>query len=339
MLVKIYRRKPPENSPQFAVVAHDSAWGDERGGERHATWSLVSEADLDRPAKDLPFNADEAKAAILNGGLYTYIHQTLPTPVAVKEAEAIHAFMLTVTLPLLKEAGEGMAVLGTGTLFRQDDRYFVVTADHVLRANAKDPTSAFIDLTEVAFPTRPKDASLFTLGKYTLWHSKPVHADVVVLELHSQETISKLKAGWGFLPFSQAGRFEDHDRFIISGFLEETAYLTGGVLRQSMINLTTDLLHFTPEVKDPTPSDRFLYLERDGVQFDGSEREIGSLCGVSGGPIWGFSMPAAGFWDPSRALQVVAVQSAEMERRWSRVMDWSAVRTILQRIDPPVTGV
>lgn len=338
MLVKIYRRQPPENSPQFAVVAVGTSWGDQRGGERHATWCLVAEADLDNPAADLPFDPEEARTAVSRDGIYQYVHQTLPTPVAASEALAIHAFMLTVTIPLLKEAGEGMAVLGTGTLFRHNDRYFIVTADHILRAKS-DSNSEFIDLKEVAFPSRPKDAQLFTLGEYTLWCSKPVFADVAVLELHSAETIAKLKAGWGFLPFSQAGRFEEHDRFIISGFLEETAYLTGGVLRQSMMNLTTDLLDFTPEVDEPTPSDRFLYLERAGTQFDGSAREIGSLCGVSGGPIWGFSIPSVGFWDPSRALQIVAVQSAEMERNWSRVMDWSAVRAILSRITPPLEDI
>ncbi|HWU13233.1 MAG TPA: hypothetical protein VN157_04400 [Caulobacter sp.] len=337
MLVKIYRRQPPENSPQFAVVEASSRWGDERGGEKHAAWFLVGQDDLDRPEPRRLFDPDAARNDIASDGIHHFIHQALPTPVSAAEKTAIEAFALATTLPLVREVSQGIQILGTGTLFKHEDRYFIVTADHIFRTNEKDPKSPVIDLAEVAVPARPRQASLATLGKIEVWHPKSGLIDVAVVELLEPETIETLKRGWTFLPFSQVGRFDQHDRFIISGFLEEKAHLTDEILHQARLDLTTDLLDFDPEVEEPTPYDRFLYLDKEGIKADGARGPILSLKGMSGGPIWGFSIPSEGFWDPSRALRVVAVQSSELPQKWSRAMDWRAVREVLDLIDPAIS--
>jgi hypothetical protein len=104
--------------------------------------------------------------------------------------------------------------------------------------------------------------------------------DVMVLELKDQVTIAKLKSGWRFLEFGAVGPFPFNARFILSGFPYEGHKWDGENLGQSFLMLSTDPLHYVPDVDFPQPSvDRFFYLERNGQLLDGSTREIPRLGG------------------------------------------------------------
>jgi hypothetical protein len=259
-------------------------------------------------------------------------------PSVLNESQAIHSFILRVTLPLLKESGEVPEILGTATLFRTGDRVFLVTAAHILKEDENDLSSADIDLTSIAFPSGPTNASLHTLGAIEVYRAPPEeNIDVAVLEVKSPEIIEMIEKGWGFLKFDQVAQREEGNRFILSGFLVEGVRWDGRNVGQAMLTLATDPLHYIPDVSHPAPTvDQFYYLQKDGELADGSSRPIPNLKGLSGASIWSYAHSTSPFWDPSKALRVVAVQSTAKRGEWFRGVDWAAVNAILAS---PVVGL
>lgn len=252
------------------------------------------------------------------------------------EEPLVHNFILRVTIPILQDAGECPNVLGTGTLFRIQGRSFIVTAAHILKKDEKDLYSPDIDLTSIAVPTGTLRASLHTLGPFQLFRPHPPsHIDVVVIELLSPDVVAMLEAGWHFLDLSQVASAASAERFILSGFLVDGATFDGKNVGQKMLRLSTDRLHYVPEVDHPEPSvDQFYYLQESGELSDRRMAEIPSLKGMSGASIWSYAEPQEGkLWDVSTALKVVAVQGSAKKRRWFRGADWKAVAAILSSPD------
>lgn len=331
MEAQIYQSSLPRRSALWAVFAKAARWS-ERGGHQNANWTLHSEVDLSAPGRPLPFDPVEARQSITTNGAFTYLDQPPPKRLETWEETLLNSFRLHAIVPLVRERGEGLEILGTGTLFTHEDRYFLVTADHIFRKDKDDNASALIDLRDVAVPSRPGDAVLITLGSHEIYRiAPPVRLDVIVLELRDPETTRTLKANWTFLPFGQVDEPQPGERFVICGFPEEGATLSNDVLRQRFLNLETDFLLADPAVKEPAPGyDLFFYLQREGLLSDGSRRRLGSLVGLSGGSIWAIRPPSeAELWTPSKVCRIIAVQSSEMEETWSRGVHWRAVRQIL----------
>jgi hypothetical protein len=254
-------------------------------------------------------------------------------------------YVVEVTIPLLadnpKLVEQGPIVLGTGTLFEHEGRHFIVTAAHILKVDEKDPTSADIDLTGIVFPSGRTNATLQTLGTFEIHRpAPPSHIDVVVLELKDRENIATLDSGWRFLSFDAVGSFPFNARFVLSGFPLEGASWKDERVGQNFLMLSTDALHYAPEVEFPEPTvDRFFHLETEGVLLDGSKRAIPRLRGLSGASLWAYVEPA-GIWSPQTALKVVAVQNSAKHGEWIRCADWKVVREIFNQpslglISPP----
>lgn len=241
----------------------------------------------------------------------------------------VSQYVLEVTVPLL---ADGPTILGTGTLFTHENRYFIVTAAHILKADQDNPTSADIDLSGIAIPTCRANATLVTLGNFEIFRpDASSHVDVTVFELKTQETIDHLKKGWKFLDFDAVAPLPFNARFILSGFPLEGASWDGERVGQNFLMLSTDPLHYVPAVKFPETSvDRFFLLGKEGTLLDGSIREIPRLQGLSGASLWAYSEPM-GFWSPQAALKVVAVQNSAKHGEWIRCADWDAVRYIFRQ--------
>lgn len=253
------------------------------------------------------------------------------------EEPLVHNFMLRVTIPILLDAGECPDILGTGTLFRIQGRSFIVTAAHILKVDDKDLYSANVDLEAIAVPTGPSRATLHTLGTFDLYRPEPPsHIDVVVIELRTPEVVTMLEAGWHFLDLAQVASAEDAERFVLSGFLVDGARFESNNVGQKMLRLSTDRLHYLPDVAHPEPSvDQFYYLQDTGELPDGTMAQIPSLKGMSGASIWSYAEPREGkVWELSTALKVIAVQGAAKAKHWFRGADWKAVAAILS--DPKV---
>jgi hypothetical protein len=211
-------------------------------------------------------------------------------------------------------------------------RHFIVTAAHILKTDEDDPLSPDIDLTTIAYPTGRSNASLHTLGLFDIHRpSPPSYVDVTVLELKEPQTVMTLTTGWRFLTFDEVAPFPYNARFILSGFPLEGVRWDGQNVGQNFLTLTTDLLHYVPQVRVPEPAtDRFFYLQDEGQLLDGTWRSIPKLQGLSGASLWAYVEPN-GLWSASKALKIVAVQSSYLKGKWMRCTDWEAVRYILRQ--------
>jgi len=275
--------------------------------------------------------------------------------------KAVDAFILKVSLPLLTDASERMAVLGTGTLFHINERYFIVTAAHILKEDPDDFSSPDIDLSAIAYPSRLQDAPssalhpavsnklrpgafkslrpapLNTLGPFEVFRLKmPCKTDVAVLELKSSSTIAVLKEGWGFLTLRNVGAPpDDCTDFILAGYLFEGATFKAEIVTQRVFSLQTNLLDYLPEVEFPEPGiDQFYYLP-ENLEAGNPPQKVTSLNGLSGASIWAYvDFPHNNaLWDASLALRVVGVQSSAKMGHWFRGFDWAAVKSILGNDD------
>ena len=74
------------------------------------------------------------------------------------EAVAIERFTLNVTVPILYDSGDSGQLLATGTLFKVENRSFIITARHIFD-DLPDPT-------RLAYPENPTRGGLFTLGSF-----------------------------------------------------------------------------------------------------------------------------------------------------------------------------
>jgi hypothetical protein len=137
---------------------------------------------------------------------------------------------------------------GHGHAFTNGERYFIVTAAHILKEDEDDPSSVDIDLTAVAYPTGLLNAKPRTLGNFSLHRpGSPSRVDVAILELHDAETIETLKTGWRFLDLDAVAPFPFNARFVVTGFLHEGVKWDGNNVGQRFLKLTTDPLHYVPE--------------------------------------------------------------------------------------------
>lgn len=344
MFAEIYKSTSPRRTTLRAVFKKGASWGEDRNGQVEQDWKLIGEVNLDQPDRKLPFSAAEAAAGVRSDGVFLF--QVVASELEQAQHTLLNNYRLQFTLPILSEPPKSFVLLGTGTLFEHEDRYFIVTADHIFRTGEDDPNSPLIDMTTVGVPVEPRRAGagaaeMVTLGSHHVYRiTLPVLIDVIVVELLDPKTISTLKAGWSFLSFARA---EDvattDDRFVITGFMGQGLRFdtATNVVSQAMLNLETDYLHYTPQVKDPVPQfDLFFYLQADMANVDGTQRTVTTLRGLSGGPIWAVRDIANGkLWMPSKAMKIVAIQSSEFQgqEKWSRGSRWSAIQQILRQPD------
>jgi hypothetical protein len=68
------------------------------------------------------------------------------TGFSATQLQAIEAFLLACTVPLVREEDDKLRLLGTGTVFRLEGQLWLVTASHVIRHKE--------DLKELAVPMK-----------------------------------------------------------------------------------------------------------------------------------------------------------------------------------------
>lgn len=342
VIVQIYKHNSPKRKTFRAAFAKQTTWGPDRADHTAQNWDLIEEVDLAAPGRALPFSPEKAAEILLASGVFLF--QDLTSEMDKYQHDLLNEYRLKFTIPLFYECGEAFHVLGTGTLFQQEDRYFIVTADHIFRFDEKNPESPLIDLASVGVPTDPRPAGagaaeILKLGSHNIYQlPPPTLVDAIVVEIRDPAMIATLKKGWSFLPFSQAEDVgEDDDRFVITGFMFQNIDFNRetNIVSQSFLNLETDYLHFIPAVTAPVPQfDVFFYLQADVANVDGTQRKVTTLKGLSGGPIWAIrDIVQTDLWVPYKAMKIVAIQSAELqsEEKWSRGVRWSAVQQILRQ--------
>jgi hypothetical protein len=249
---------------------------------------------------------------------------------ASNKTVALQQFILSVSLPILIDGEKQPEPWGTGTLFKIEDRHFLVTAAHVV---------SDVDLTKLTFPSGLRNATLQKFGAFEVFRPKsPLTVDVAVVEFKAKETVGLLSDGWSFLGLDSvaaAGCY--HGRFIVGGYPVAIHRFDGEQVQQSMLALTTDLLHYTPDVSDPQPEfDQFFYHAPEGKLLDGTTQKMPRLNGASGASIWvHLGVSSSSLWSPSAATKIVGVQVSASHGRWFRGAERCGPRRDRQDGDGP----
>lgn len=209
-----------------------------------------------------------------------------------------HIGRVMVPIYLDHGTGNGVTVQGTGTLLDGGDRLYLVTAAHVFdRVEANRLSSPAGRTLAPPVPWRsvrvvkPRDSS------------KP--PDVAIVEFLSPETVQALRDTYVPLTLDRVARATPGATFILAGFPEEKATITGNVLDQKPYFYFTTMLPEPPKDAKypPNPTfDLFFSLGRAATRSDGQREQVPRLQGASGCTIW--EIGAAGELWVSTGVQV-----------------------------------
>lgn len=251
------------------------------------------------------------------------------------EAAAIERFTLHVTVPIFLEVGDSGRLLATGTLFKVDDRSFLITARHIF-----DNLS---DLTRLAYPENPIHGGLFTFGSFTVLKPNEEHIDVAAVELKSAETIARLEANWQFLSLQNVAApsaVTGDGAFFVSGYPSSLTKTEFGWTKGKLATAYTQRLPIPPiEARPPVSPDLDLFFDygHEATSVLGEAIKTPELPGVSGASIWELR-PVSGVWTPETATRVVGIQSAYIHSKYIRAKNWWAVAKVFEQADPALAA-
>jgi hypothetical protein len=230
-------------------------------------------------------------------------------------------------VPIYLAQDGGVAVRGTGTLLDGGDRLYLVTASHVL---------------EGCVPSKLSSPGGRTLAPSVPWREVRVvkprdisrSPDAAVVEFLSPETIRALRETYAALTLDQVARAAPGSTFILAGFPDEKATITGNVVDHDPYIYFTTMLAEPPEgAENPNPTfDLFFSLGRAGTRSDGQREQVPRLQGATGCTIW--QIGAGGqLWAPGTVLKAVGMLSSAKHGVWFRATSWLAGIFVLATLD------
>ncbi len=245
------------------------------------------------------------------------------------DREHIQNFIFRVTIPILFDhGGAGIDQVGTGTLFSIADRYFFITAQHVIDE---------FDLRKIAFPETPRGIATHRFGRHAIIGNGGSNIDVAVLELLDDIAIQKLKKGWQCLTPRNLSTIRDLRRYVVAGYPSKLVIKRGNRIGGTLVTIYTDKLYEWPENADPPPDTRFdlfFYYGRSAEDRQGYQAELPRLNGISGSPVWQYE-PEGGAPScaPESVVKVIAIQTGYRYGEYIRATDWRVVAKMLKRAD------
>jgi hypothetical protein len=240
---------------------------------------------------------------------------------------ALEQFMLRSALPILAEVDGDVHARGTGTLFTMRDRYYLVTADHVL----KD-----IDGATLSSPMGRTNATILTWGCVSILNYKSAPAlDVAVVEFNSPEVIAGLSSAYTFLTLDQVGIPSGGPDHWVVGFPEALSASDHATVNQTPMSFLTKLLPSPPKwARDVVPTDLFLAMASEGELDNGARISMPRFQGVSGASIWEISHgDEPGLWTPGKAAKVIGVQTSARHGEYIRATRWDAVLPLIYGLE------
>jgi hypothetical protein len=225
---------------------------------------------------------------------------------------------------------------GTGTLFEFNERYFIITAAHVI-------SPIEIKKEFVGIPIKQNMGEVFVLGNCKFYYPSDEmikdKIDIAVVEL-SAELSKHLKVNYRFLSYENIELNHISKHVYVSGFpkgydiLDIQSSRMIGVpfrFRSNLRNATQeeegdcdqniDLLVDYPE---------YYYLKGDESRKEKAEEE---LKGISGCPVWTWKDKLDDLWAPEKVLKVIGVQTAVHPGRWIKATNFQYVLAAFKNID------
>ncbi|MCA8043593.1 hypothetical protein [Burkholderia seminalis] len=247
------------------------------------------------------------------------------------ESAAIEKFALSVTVPIFLEMGDWGGLLATGTLFKIDERAFLITARHIF-----DDVQ---DASKLAYPENPLRGGLYTFGSINILKPTEEHIDVAAIELLSPETVQRLNANWKFLGLANvasASMTTSDGSCFVSGYPESLTQNVQGWTKGKFVTAYTQRFHdVPPEARLPVIPDLDLFFDYsdEGTSITGETVQTPELPGVSGASIWELVSSTSSVWSPEAVTRVVGIQSAYVHSKYIRAKSWWAVAKVLEQAD------
>lgn len=234
--------------------------------------------------------------------------------------EIVGQFMRTRTIPLVWKADGLTSSVGTGTLFRIDDRHFIVTARHLF--DTYDPE-------KIAYQgRRDETTALFTIGISRVVKPITPIPDAAVIEILEDVTRIRLSTGWAFLTLDNVAPPSADGLFALMGYPEFTIHSELWAPPKGIVYSTSRIVHPAREAPDVNP-ETDLFFEYGTMAVAGNQEvEAPELQGTSGGSVWEYVDLDGGIWAPEKVVRVVGVQSARL-----RAVSWGVVASILGQMD------
>jgi hypothetical protein len=243
---------------------------------------------------------------------------------------AVEQFMRRVTVPILCSVLSELDHIGTGTIFKIDDRYFLITAAHIFDN---------VILEDVVIPRNPiASPKLQTLGIFDIHRADNENIDIAILELKEESTIEHIKLGWHALTLNNTAPASKEGTFLICGYPSVRMKVAPGSLGGSLLTAYTERLPTAPKFAEPPVDDRldmFFAYEAEAKDINGNTLASPHLRGVSGSSIWEYQHGQdQNFWTPESWLRVVGIQSSFRKGYYSRAKTWEYVMEMLRKIEP-----
>ena len=254
-------------------------------------------------------------------------------PVDLLARQALFAFASAVTVPLvvLGKDKEPPYHRGTGVLFTARGRYFLITAEHVLKDQP---------IGRMAIVPRGRRDKLAPFGKVGMWLPQDQRFDVGYLEFLEPDSIERIRSTYRFVGPENIGNANLDSDVFLCGFPDKQIDISGKRVTGEPLFVDSTPLKSVPKGLnfDLVPGlemfaayGRRGYSPETGVEIDTPDLTCTSGCGV-----WQYTPPASGIWTPERAVRLVAVQNSFRHSEFFRAMTWSVVHQGLHSFAPDV---
>lgn len=229
---------------------------------------------------------------------------------------------------------------GTGTLFKFNGRYFIISAGHVFNHFAK--YSAYIGL-----PVGRERASILTFDKCTL--SRPdteedrIKYDIAIVEL-TPRLYSEIERNYIFLTYENVGRVQSIDWYV-SGFPYTYSQLMpdqNRVVGKPFRFMSHPRVPRTDAVVDYDPKVHIL-VDYSNIYYADGRNEPDrvfkeDLRGISGCSIWSYSNVDLPIWSVEKSLKVIAIQTGLNPGKWIKGIRWAYVVSAFRSIDAGIAS-
>jgi hypothetical protein len=261
-----------------------------------------------------------------------YRDRITATGLPERDFQAIKAFLVRSTVPLIYESDAAAGVQGSGSLFDYEGCLYFVTAGHVLER---------VDPHKLGVPFRAFGSEVFTLGTGLVGWSRTETFDVAAYRIDDLKTIAALRESYSILGKANVAPPEpDADHFVVVGYPASTVVRRGKEMKPGDLT-QIHTTRYVGEVVGPCGEhDLFLKLDRQAQGLWGHETTIPALPGISGGPVWQVRRSTTSIWTPESALGLVGIQVSTDPRgeRYMRALRWEVVAEALRKLAPQSAG-
>lgn len=253
------------------------------------------------------------------------------------QQNAIHNFLIEVTLPIIAVEKDEFVIIGTGTLFTIAGRLFLVSAAHILD---------HFEPGRWGFPTGPHAGEIKTFGQAAFFRASDPSIDVCVAEILDSQAKADLENAWRVLTLRDVW-LPDYsaDVVYLTGYPSIRAKYEKGNLRGQLFVVPTQFRKDAPQIARLSDDevrkgiDFFLDYKKAINELTGEDVSAFKIQGTSGSSIWAYRKRGwrdGPVWSPQTSMCVIGIQSAYVHNDYLRCKSWGPVLIALAQVDKKI---